>query len=106
MSSQLALGGIEPGQPKKKRTRSPQRVEKPRKGWKPTFYGVTVPEPRDLLGQELAMGPYRVLRTTQGENFVMDYRRQLGRGTVFRGDLRACVVWMVSLASKVLPDPA
>lgn len=102
MNAQLALAGIEPGAPKKRKlsTRSPQRVENRRRGWRPTFLGVEIPVPTDLLGQELAMGPYRVLRTVRGQLFVMDYRRPLGEGTVFEGDLRACVVWMVAHAKK------
>lgn len=100
MVEQLAFDGIEPGPPKKRRSK---KVFTPKKGgnWRRTSYGVEVPVPVDDLGQELAMGPHRVLQTVNGGFFVIDYRRELGRGTVFVGGFDRqgkidSIVWMVA----------
>lgn len=59
---------------------NPVKVPRP-KG--PTFLGITVPLPRSLRGEELRMGPYRVLLRSDGRYVVLDERRPLGCGSVY-----------------------
>lgn len=49
----------------------------------PTFMGMIVPVPRSKRGEELRMGPYRVLQRTDGRYVVLDDRRPLGRGSCY-----------------------
>lgn len=103
-AKQLALQGVDlrMTHPELERlpTRKPQPGEKRSRGYAPRFLGAIVPAPIDDQGQELVLGPFRVLQNTHGEHFVFDYRAPLAKGDLFYGTKRACVVRMVELHTK------
>ena len=98
---QLALQGVDLGPAWIPHKVSPTRGENARRASIKSLPGELVPVPKDRLGQDLQLGPFRVLQDVWGRHFVMDYRRPLGQGEIFTGTKRACVVQMVRLHGEL-----